>query len=86
MYNFIFKLQYILLMAANFINQIEVSKNHTGKDVIISSSAVNHINKVQVPINISEKSNNTNVEVASNGSYTAAEKGKKTTCLEIKEL
>ncbi|VVC38245.1 THO complex, subunitTHOC2, C-terminal,THO complex subunit 2, N-terminal domain,THO complex [Cinara cedri] len=54
---------------------IELSKNHqSGKDVIISGSVVNHISKSQVPINITEKSNNTDVEVASNGSYTAAEK------------
>lgn len=46
------------------------------KDVISCGPAVNHTNKVQMPINISEKSNNIDVEVASNGSHTAADKGK----------
>lgn len=46
------------------------------KDIINSSSTGNHINKVQMPISISEKSINIDVEVASNGSHIAAEKGK----------
>lgn len=46
------------------------------KEVITSGPAVNHISKVQVPINISEKCINVDVEVASNVSHTAADKGK----------
>lgn len=46
------------------------------KDVITSGPAINHISKVQAPINISEKCINFDVEVASNGSHIAAEKGK----------
>lgn len=45
------------------------------KDIVSCGPAVNHINKVQMPINVSDKSNNIDVEVASNGSHSAAEKG-----------
>lgn len=65
-----------MLCVVYFINQNDVTKNHLPKDVISCGPAVNHIIKVQTPINISEKSNNNDVEVASNGSHTAAEKGK----------
>lgn len=48
---------------------------HT-KDLVNSGPAVNHVIRVQLPLNISEKCANVDVEVASNGSHTAAEKGK----------
>lgn len=53
-----------------------MSKNNLSKDLISGGPAVNHIIKAHVPVNISEKSINNDVEVASNGSHTAADKGK----------
>lgn len=47
---------------------------HT-KDLVNSGPAVNHVIRVQLPLNISEKCANVDIEVASNGSHTAAEKG-----------
>jgi len=54
------------------------------KEVITSGPAVNYISKVQMPINISEKCINVDVEVASNGSHTAADKGKESSITLIK--